>query len=127
MRWSGLAACAAFLAGALPAAADTISSAPIFGGLSQSVAVCYVFNSSNTTGAVAVSQFFLFSDTGGGVSTKGNCPASLAAKGTCSAVFTIASNRAYSCEARLTNKAAARGSVEIRDSSARVLNRADMR
>lgn len=127
MRWSGLAACAALIAGALPAAADTIASPPIFGGLSQSVAVCYVFNSGDTTGAVAVSYFYLYSDTGVGFSARANCPASLPRKGTCSAVFPIVNNRAYSCQAQLTGKTAARGSVEIRDSSARVLNRADMR
>ena len=129
MRWASLAACAVVLGGAMPAAADTISSPPIYGGQTQSAAFCYVFNSSNQTGAVNVTQFYLYSDRGPGRSTAGTCSSSpLFPAGTCSAVFrNLDINRAYSCAAKLTGKAAARGSVEIRDANIRVLNRADMR
>jgi hypothetical protein len=124
MRWLSSLACAAVIAGATAAKADTIASPPIFGGLSQTVAVCYIFNSGTTN--ISISSLVIWSDLGTGL-VEPKCPTPLVPGGTCSKLVTIARDRAYSCRVTLTGKASARGSIEIRDSSANVLNRADLR
>lgn len=128
MRWAISLAFAAVIAGAMPAVAESIASPPIYGGSRQRYAVCSVFNSGST--AIPISSFFLYSDLGVPMSSRGDCPTSLGSNKTCSASFSIASDRAYSCRVSLTGKANARASIQIRDGSSRTptpLNRADLR
>ena len=109
MRWAISLAFAAVIAGAMPAAADSIASPPIYGGLRQAYAVCSVFNSGST--AIPIGSFFLYSDLGDSMSSRGVCPTSLGSNKTCSASFAIANDRAYSCRVSLTGKANARGAI----------------
>ncbi|MFO1037830.1 MAG: hypothetical protein U1E45_13380 [Geminicoccaceae bacterium] len=129
MKWPSSVACAALIAGTMPAAADIMASPPMYGSSSQAYAVCYVFNAGITgTTAIPIDKFFLWSaSTKTASASRGNCPTSLPAFRTCQAIFPITSSGAYSCRVSLSGKANARSSVEFRDAYSRVLNRADLR
>lgn len=131
MKLSDVMASVALIIAVAPAAADTIASPPIFGGLSQKFAYCYIFNASSTPMPV---QFIdLWSDTGIKTSLSiRNCQAStsnptLAAYTGCYAYTSIVSDRAYSCRVSLTGKANARTSIEITNQYGTTLNRAELR
>ncbi|MFO1068666.1 MAG: hypothetical protein U1E14_09100 [Geminicoccaceae bacterium] len=125
MRRLGSAACAAFMLAALPAAADTIASPPIYGGLTQKFMVCYVFNAGTT--AIGITATKGYTDLGVVGTLSSTCPASLQPGKTCQMVVSILNDIAHGCLINLSNKANARASVEIRDVNAKVLNRADLR
>ncbi|MFO1037831.1 MAG: hypothetical protein U1E45_13385 [Geminicoccaceae bacterium] len=131
MKLSGLAASVVVIMAAVPAAADMIASPPIFGGLSQKFAYCYIFNASSTS--MRIEFIDLWSDTG--IKTRlssDSCKVSasnpvLAAYTGCYSYTSIVNDRAYSCRVTLTGKANARSSIEITNQLGTTLNRAELR
>ncbi len=125
MGWWRSAACAAVIAGATPAAAETLSSPPIFGGFRQTAVVCYLFNAG--TSAITISKLVIYTESGAIAGQTGTCPAKLQPNKTCQLAPVVVSNTAHICKVTLSDKANARGSVEVRDANSNILARADLR
>lgn len=125
MRRLGLAVCAAVILVAIPVSADTIASPPIYGGLSQDKLFCYVYNAGSTAISITAVKGYVESGASGVIPS--NCPSQLQPGKSCQGIQRVSTTDAYGCRITLTNKASARGSVEIRDINTHILNRADLR
>jgi hypothetical protein len=104
--------------------ADILAGGPIYGGNTQTTAVCHVFNTGSTT--AAFSLVGILGENGVGLPlTRNSCSPFLHAAESCSFAATISSNSAYSCQIVLANgtsKTDLRGSFDIRDGSSILIN-----
>jgi hypothetical protein len=105
--------------------ADTLAGV-VYGGPTQSAVVCYLFNVGPGTVTVTAKTI---SEEAGEVAQYGTtCSSPLGAGKTCWFGAYITLDRAYSCRAVLSPSGDnVRGSIDIRDSTAKVLARGDMR
>ena len=121
--------CLCLLGGAGLAQAATMAAGSLFGSPSQTVAVCYLFNSGETP--VTISRFRITTRAEFApaltVNECGNFPATLAGGKSCG-IAIAANNQAFNCAAEVgPGKADMRGSFEMRNGSGLVLQNTPMR
>ena len=116
---------------ATPAHADILGSGPAYGGPTQSVAVCYVYNPSNVN--VTISSIRIVTEPFGSALpvVSNNCTPSsgaglLAPGRTCRTVSNLGNN-VIACRVDLSSQANARASMEIRNSGSYILNTREVR
>ncbi len=117
-----VAAGAALLSGTAARAgdpADLFATGGLFGGISQTHAVCYAFNGSEGSFGGTITKITLRIRGQNGATVTGgfhNCGA-VTAGGLCSVTVSVAANKAYSCtmQAKFPNAEFARGTLEFRD------------
>ena len=116
---------ASFFISAPDASAATLSSGPVFGGISPIHAVCYIFNA--RTEPITFVSREIHSHLGGdlGPPVADDCGTTLAAGGICAVANDISARplQAYSCKVVIVgSKANVRGTMELRGSSGTVEN-----
>jgi len=100
------------------AQADTMLTAPAYGGPAQKVAVCYYSFYAPTT----ISNSYILVEPGNAVAeTSELCGGQEISGRRCRTVANIANNLAHWCLVVMNNKTAVRGRLEIRDASGNVL------
>jgi hypothetical protein len=103
-------------------ASDVLAGGPIYGGNTQTTAVCHVFNSGGNT---AVFDLVRIIDQNGNdaILNKNSCSPSIDSSLSCAISATIQSNLAYSCQMTMsTSKTNLRGSMDIRGSGVILVN-----
>jgi hypothetical protein len=121
----GLVAAMTF-AGAANASA-LLAAGSLFGGASQTTAVCYIFNAGPNV--VALTAINMLNAEGSPLTlTVHGCGASLPAGQSCGIAASIAGNQTYSCVASFPkNPLNMRGIMEVRDSSQSTLANTPLR
>ena len=110
--------------------ADILAAGAMFGGPTQVLANCYLYNAG--AGAVSIVSKSIFREPNvalplGVVSVVG-CGASLAPGSSCAIIATIVSNAAHSCRFIVSPSGAdVRGTFEMRDGTSRVLSNVELR
>jgi hypothetical protein len=121
MRTKLIAAAVLCCAG-MRANADVLAGGPIYGGNTQTTAVCHVFNAGGHT---AVFDLVRIIDQHGFDATldKNSCSPTLGSAESCAISANIQSNLAYACQITTsTSKANLRGSMDIRGSGVILVN-----
>ena len=106
--------------------AAILASGSIFGGTTQNLAICYLFNGSNAAVGISNVQIFVQTSTSPVSLSGNNCGLTLLPGATCVFSATALNDRTYSCKAVTSTAAGVRGNFELRGGST-VLERADMR
>jgi hypothetical protein len=122
MRIQIIVAAALCCIGTKASASDVLAGGPIYGGNTQTTAVCHVFNSG---GHPAVFDLVRIIDQNGNdaVLDRNSCSPSIDAARSCAISATIRKNLAYSCQMTMsTSKANLRGSMDIRGSGVILVN-----
>jgi hypothetical protein len=111
---------------ATAAKADVLAGGPIFGTVSQTRADCLLFNAGSSS--VSITSVTLYDDGGSAVSPNVNTCSShpLGPNRTCY-VFATINLHWYSCKAVVASKTNIRGTLEIRDAQAAVLDNVELR
>lgn len=109
------------------ARADILAAGAAYGGPSQTVAACYVYNAG--AGPVSIVSRSIFREPNVAQALFFNsCGAALAAGSSCGIAANIVNNAAHSCRFVVSPSGAdMRGSFELRDGTTRVLNNVEMR
>jgi hypothetical protein len=108
------------------AQAEILAGGPLYGGTTQTDAVCYIFNAG--AAAVSLGKPQIRTQNGSLKSlSSNNCSATLAARRGCAWAANIASNLAHECQMDVSSKTDVRGSLEIRNSSLDILNSVELR
>lgn len=126
MKTKTLFAAVVLFGSAMQAHADTLAGV-MWGGPTQSAAICYLFNMG--PGAVSITSKAVYAETGG-TRPLGNdtCGTSLAAGAICAFGASIPSGGANACRVVLSPSGAnVRGEMDIRDSSGVILNSVELR
>jgi hypothetical protein len=116
-----------FAMGTTAHAQQILSAGSIYGGLDQAVAVCYFYNSGDSSLSLSGTQ--LADQNGTPLTlTVNQCGATLPAGGACGIAANIANNTVYSCKTTVSpTKENARGILEVRDSSQETLQNIELR
>jgi hypothetical protein len=109
------------------AQAAILASASIYGGSTQSLAICYLFNAGNAAIGISNVQIFVQTSPRSVALSGNNCGFTLAPGATCVFSATALNDRTYSCRAVTSTAAGVRGNFELRQGGNTVLERADMR
>jgi hypothetical protein len=107
--------------------ADTLASGAMYGGPSQTNAVCYIYNAG--TGPVSINSRTLSREPGVVLAPfYNNCGVGLAAGKSCGFAANVVNNAAHFCRVVVSPSGAdVRGTIEMRDAQGRVLTNADLR
>jgi len=116
-----LAATVLLLGSSMAAQASTLATGGVYGGNTQSVAVCYLFNASSNTINVTTNQIIRQDGTSVALASD-NCSA-LAAGASCAISANITNNQAYSCKFVFPeSKGEIRGVLDIRQGGTVLIN-----
>ena len=109
-------------------AADILAGGSMFGGPSQAIAVCYVFNAGNSPVRMSVPQILNEFGEAQKLDING-CSSSLGGGLTCGVASQhIANNETFSCVVSIgPSKANVRGVLELRDANENVLQNTQLR
>jgi hypothetical protein len=107
--------------------ADVLAAGSAYGGPSQTQAVCYIYNAG--TGPVSITSRNIFREPNINLALAYvGCGGVLAAGSSCGIAANVANNVAHSCRFVVSPSGAdVRGTFELRDAAARVLQNSDMR
>ena len=108
--------------------AATLASGNIYGGTTQSLAACYLFNSSNQP--VTVNSAQIYSEATGAPITSvsfNNCVSTLNPGATCVVAGTILNNATHACKMVTSTATGIRGNFEVRNSSNNPLRNTELR
>lgn len=109
------------------AALATVASGPAYGGPTQAVAVCYLYNAG--PGNLSVGEIKIVREPDGVALpvVSNNCGTGFGTGGICRTVSNVNSGNVVACKATVSPKASARGSLEIRNATNVILNSRDVR
>jgi hypothetical protein len=106
--------------------ATTLAGGAIYGGPTQTTAVCYLFNAGNSTVSVSGSEI-VRQNTGPVPLAQNNC-GTLAAGGICAILANVGNVGSDACKFVISpDGAAVRGTLEIRNSGSTVLQNEELR
>ncbi len=107
--------------------ADTLASGAMYGGLSQTNGVCYIYNAG--TGPVSISSRTISREPGTALAQfYNNCGAVLAAGSSCGFAANVVNSSAHFCRVVVSPSGEeVRGTIEMRDAQGRVLSNSDLR
>lgn len=96
-------------------ASELLATGPIYGGSTQAVGVCYLYNSGSSS--VTLSSAAIDDQNGGNVTATSTCGATLAGGASCALSATFSSLEAHFCTVTASAVKALRGFLDIRNAA----------